>query len=72
MYMLAGLSQDSGLTATEIVADIPRDAGAVLVYVLLVVFIGFIWWGSRASRGAGAAKEPPQRPQPRRRGPSAR
>ncbi|CAN5439331.1 hypothetical protein BH24GEM3_BH24GEM3_18710 [soil metagenome] len=35
------------LTSEEIVTDIPHDAAAVVVYLLLALFIGFIWYGSR-------------------------
>lgn len=35
------------LTLREIVSDIPHDAGAVVAYALLAIFLGFIWAGSR-------------------------
>lgn len=35
------------LSLQDILADIPRDAGAVLVYVLLAAFLAAIWLGSR-------------------------
>ncbi|CAN5638058.1 hypothetical protein BH23GEM7_BH23GEM7_24470 [soil metagenome] len=41
------------LTFEEIVTDIPHDAAAVVVYLLLALFVGFIWYGSRP----GAAGE---------------
>jgi hypothetical protein len=35
------------LTLKEIVADIPRDGAAIIVYLLIAVFVGLIWAGSR-------------------------
>lgn len=35
------------LTLHEIIADIPHDFGAVLVYGLIAAFVGMIWMGSR-------------------------
>jgi hypothetical protein len=35
------------LTAQSVLADIPRDTGAVVTYGLLVLFIGFVIAGSR-------------------------
>lgn len=32
-----------------ILSDIPHDAGAILVYALLLFSIGLIWWGNRKS-----------------------
>ncbi|CAN5824906.1 hypothetical protein BH23GEM3_BH23GEM3_18920 [soil metagenome] len=40
------------LTLREILADIPHGAPALIVYLMLVLFIGFIWYGSR-SKPAG-------------------
>lgn len=36
------------LTLREILADIPHGASALIVYLMLVLFIGFIWYGSRS------------------------
>ena len=41
------LQDDGGLTLREIVQNIPHDAAAVVVYVLIAVFAGFIWMGTR-------------------------
>lgn len=47
------------LTLRDVLADIPHDAGAILTYALLAVFIGFIWAGSRnKAPGRGAARKP--------------
>lgn len=39
------------LSLQEILADIPRDAGAILVYVLMAAFAATIWIGSRKRSG---------------------
>ena len=31
----------------QLLAEIPRDAGAIVVYVVMIVFVGLIWLGSR-------------------------
>jgi hypothetical protein len=36
-----------GRSLEAIIRNRPRDAGAVVVYVLMIAFIGFIWYGSR-------------------------
>ena len=38
-----------------IVRDIPRDAGAIVVYVLLAGVVALVWWGNRHS---GESKTP--------------
>lgn len=48
MFALVGLIQDDGLTFREVLSDIPHDAAAIFVYLLLALFVGFIWWGSRS------------------------
>lgn len=40
---------DGGLTLREIAADIPHDAAAVVVYLLLGFSIWLVWWGHRHS-----------------------
>jgi len=35
------------LTFQEVLAGIPIDAGALVVYAILGLFVGFIWHGSR-------------------------
>lgn len=42
------------LSLAEIVTDIPHDAGAVVVYVLLALFVGMTWAGSRRRPRGGA------------------
>ena len=39
---------DEGLTFGEMLRDIPHDAGAIVVYVLMLSVVGFIWYGSRS------------------------
>ena len=51
MFTLSLLQGDDGLTLREVIADIPHDAGAVAVYLLLALYIGFVWYGNR-KRGA--------------------
>ncbi|HEX6134660.1 MAG TPA: hypothetical protein VFZ24_11890 [Longimicrobiales bacterium] len=57
MWMV-GFVQDSDLTIGDIVAGIPHDGPAVVVYALLVAFGGLIWWGNRNS-GKGDRTPPP-------------
>ena len=44
------LAAQSGLTLHEIIADIPHDGPAFVVYAMLLVFIGMIWRASRPRR----------------------
>lgn len=48
-----------GLTLERVLNDIPHDAGAIVIYVLLAVFIGFIWYGNRHKSKSGDATELP-------------
>jgi hypothetical protein len=43
------------LTFREVLAGVPVDAGAVVVYAILGLFVGFIWHGSRKKSGSGSA-----------------
>jgi hypothetical protein len=47
MFMLMQAPPSDGLTLAEIIRDIPHDAGAIVAYVMILIFIGFIWLGSR-------------------------
>jgi len=40
-------SNEPGLTLEGVISNLPHDAGAIVVYVLMIAFIGFIWYGSR-------------------------
>jgi hypothetical protein len=40
----------------DLISGIPRDAGAVVVYIVLAIFIGFVWIGSRP----GASRSGPR------------
>ena len=35
------------LSLEGVLADVPHDTAAVVTYALLVLFIGFVWSGSR-------------------------
>ncbi|CAN5757413.1 hypothetical protein BH23GEM6_BH23GEM6_25850 [soil metagenome] len=39
------------LTFREVISDLPHDAGAMIAYLLLFLFVGFIVIGSRRSSG---------------------
>jgi len=41
------------LTFRDIIAGIPRDAGAVIAFLLFALFGAFIWVGSRPRKSAG-------------------
>jgi hypothetical protein len=47
MLFMTAISQDDGLTFGEVLANLPHDAAAIVIYVLVALFIGFIWHGSR-------------------------
>jgi hypothetical protein len=60
------------LTLRDILADIPRDLEAILVYLMFAGIVWFIWWGSRERGGGGTgsgtapppdASKPVTRPQ---------
>ncbi len=53
MFMAMQQAVDDGLTMGEMLQDIPHDAGAIVVYALLLAFVGFIWYGSRGRPGDG-------------------
>jgi hypothetical protein len=50
----------TGLTLEQVIRELPHDAGAIVVYVLLAVFLVFIWLGSR--RSDSPAPEPHDEP----------
>lgn len=45
---------DEGLTFAEVLADIPHDAAAVVVYILVGFSIGLVVWSGRR----GAPRDP--------------
>ncbi|CAN5887917.1 hypothetical protein BH23GEM9_BH23GEM9_00950 [soil metagenome] len=51
MFTLLMVRQDAGLTATEVVQNIPHDGPAFVVYAMLIAFIVLIWRGSRHHTG---------------------
>lgn len=46
------------LTVTEVLRDIPFDAAALVTYALLLLFVGFVWFGNRGD-SAGVRSERP-------------
>lgn len=54
MYLYAFLAEGGGLTFRDVLADIPRDGPAILVYALTAGMVFLIWRGSRGgSSGPG-------------------
>jgi hypothetical protein len=47
MFLVAQAAQSDGLSLSEVLANIPHDGPAIIVYAMLLVFAGFIWYGSR-------------------------
>lgn len=47
------------LTLREIVTDIPHDVSAIIVYVLMGLLVGFVWYGGRGSAAADRPVPPP-------------
>ncbi|MBR9988919.1 MAG: hypothetical protein KFH98_04140 [Gemmatimonadetes bacterium] len=47
MFAIAVAVQSGGLTLHEIISDIPHDGASLVVYLMLLAFVGFIWAGSR-------------------------
>jgi hypothetical protein len=47
MFLLALID----LTVREVISDLPHDAGAVIAYILLILFVGFVIIGSRRPGG---------------------
>ena len=47
MFALALQVGNDGLTLTEIIADVPHDFGALIVYLMFGLLVWFIWWGSK-------------------------
>lgn len=48
MYALAMLAgEGSGLTLKQVLQDIPHDAGAIIVYLLIAGFAFMLWYGNR-------------------------
>lgn len=47
------------LGVREVLADIPHDAGAIVVYLMLLALGFFVWHGSR---NKGAPPSPPTSP----------
>lgn len=66
MSIFTMMIQDDGLTLREVIADIPHDVPAMVVYVLIAVFVGFIWWGSRGGDAGKAAGGPTSSTRPTR------
>lgn len=43
------------LALREVLADLPHDAGAGIVLILLLALIGFVWHGSRGGASSASA-----------------
>jgi hypothetical protein len=52
------LSMALDLTLREVIADIPRDAGTAVTLLVLVLFAGFVWHGSRTRPTSAATPGP--------------
>jgi hypothetical protein len=52
MYLIQNASGDHGLTFREILADIPHDAAAIFVYLLVALSIVVVWRANRPKSGA--------------------
>lgn len=51
MLHMTALMQGDGLTLSEIIRDLPHDGPALVVYALILLFIWFVWRGSRSRAG---------------------
>lgn len=45
------------LSVQDVIANLPRDAGAVVTFTLFALFIGFIWIGSRPKTNGSQKKQ---------------
>lgn len=45
------------ISVGQLLSEIPRDAGAFVVYAVIGVFVGLIWLGSRGKGKGGSAPE---------------
>ena len=58
------------LTLREVLSDLPMDGGGFIVLVMMVVWVGFLWLGSRGGsararpQSRDAAERPPVDPSP--------
>lgn len=54
------------LTLREIVNDVPRDSGAAVALLVIALFVGFVWHGSRrhSAQPAAATHADAERDQP--------
>ena len=50
------------LTLRDVIAALPHDAGAIVVFVLLVGFVLLVWYGSLPSTIARYRSDPPSEP----------
>jgi hypothetical protein len=47
MFGIAAAIQSNGLTMGEVIRGIPHDGPAIVIYLMLIAFAGFVWAGSR-------------------------
>ncbi|HSJ09323.1 MAG TPA: hypothetical protein VK928_05395 [Longimicrobiales bacterium] len=50
LMIAAAVLQEDGLSVGDVIRNLPHDAGALVVYVLVLAFVGFIWHGSRSKQ----------------------
>ena len=50
---MLSLIQILDLSLQDVIANLPRDAGAVVAFALLGLFVAFVWIGSRPKGGGG-------------------
>ena len=55
--LLQPSQEDTGLTAAEMLASIPHDAAAIVVYLLVGFSVGLVIWSGRKS---GSSTPPSQ------------
>ena len=51
------IQETSGATLDSVLHNLPHDTGAIIVYLLVIAFIGFIWYGSRKPPIVDEARE---------------
>lgn len=51
------VQDEGGLDVGRILSDIPHDGPALVVYVLILGFVGSIWLGSRNSGRSGTEED---------------
>jgi hypothetical protein len=47
MYAALAAVQSDGVSIGEVLGSIPHDVPALVIYAMLLGFVGFVWMGSR-------------------------